>query len=142
MSIASDYVAHGMALVSIRAGKNPRSLGWNKLENVITDPEQASALTNNIGLAHAYCSPPTMALDIDELPRAMSWLAAHGIDLDELLNAVDSVQIVSGRAGRAKLLYRLPAGVGPIQSYTLKQKTDGGADLTVLESRCRVAGIL
>ena len=138
MKLASEYVAHGMALVPIPAGqKRPTAKGWNKPENVITGSDQAAALAGNIGIAHAYCLPvPTMALDLDDMARAEQWLAARGIDVNALLEAEDAVQIVSGRAGRAKLLYRLPAGVGPIQSYTLKEKRDGGASLTVLEFRC------
>lgn len=43
MSLASDYVDHGFALVPIPKGqKRPSSKGWNKRENVITGPEQAS----------------------------------------------------------------------------------------------------
>ena len=137
MDTLAERIRAGFALVPIPAGqKRPTTKGWNLRENVITSEDGAEHLTGNIGLAHAYCSPATMALDIDELSGAMNWLAGHGIDLGKLLNAVDSVQIVSGRAGRAKLLYRLPAGVGPIQSYTLKEKMDSGASLTVLEFRC------
>ena len=137
MDTPADYVRAGLALVPIPSRqKGPTNKGWNLQENAITDEEQAARLTGNIGLAHAYCSPATMALDIDALPQAEVWLAQRGVELGELLNAVDNVQIVSGRVGRAKLLYRLPAGVGPIQSYTLKQKTDGGVELTVLEFRC------
>ena len=138
MDSAVDYVAHGIVLIDIPPRqKGPVTKGWNEEKNAITDPERAAALTGNIGIAHAYCLPvPTMALDVDDKVRAERWLAARGIDVNALLNAVDSVQIVSGRAGRAKLLYRLPAGVGPIQSYTLKEKMDSGASLTVLEFRC------
>ena len=138
MSIVQAYLEEGMALVAIRLGqKGPVSAAWNKLENVITDPAAAASLTENVGLAHAYNpSGPTMAVDIDDMARAEPWLAARGIDLNALLEAEDAVQIISGRAGRAKLLYRLPAGACPIESYTLKEKRDGGADLTVLEFRC------
>lgn len=138
MDTLADYVRAGLALVPISSGrKGPTDKGWNLRENVITSEDGAEHLTGNIGLAHAYCLPaPTMALDLDDMTRAEPWLAARRIDLNALLEAEDAVQIVSGRAGRAKLLYRLPAGVGPIQSYTLKEKTDGGASLTVLEFRC------
>lgn len=137
MSLASDYVTHRMALVPIPKGqKGPLSKGWNKPENAITDPQQASELTGNVGLAHAYCSPPTMALDIDDLPKARVWLAEHGVDLDALLVADDGVQISSGREGRAKLLYRLEAGVAPIRT---KQITDPETGEMVLEFRCASA---
>ncbi|WP_395616331.1 bifunctional DNA primase/polymerase [Sphingorhabdus sp.] len=124
---AIDYVAYGMALVGMPNGmKKPITLGWNKAENVITDPERASELNGNIGIAHAYCLPaPTMALDLDDMERASAWLAARGIDVVELLDADDAVQIVSGRLGRGKLLYRLPAGLAPIESLTIKEEVLG-----------------
>jgi putative DNA primase/helicase len=137
MQDAINYVAHGMALVAIPTGlKGPTSKGWNKPENAITDPEQASSLEGNIGLAHAYSIPPTMALDIDDLPKARVWLAERNIDLDDLLNADDGVQISSGRQGRAKLLYRLQTGVSPIPT---KQITDPETGEMVLEFRCASA---
>ena len=139
MSIASDYVSHGMALVPLRTGKNPRSPGWNKLENVITDPERASELLGNIGLAHAYSTSPTMALDVDDLPRAEVWLAKHGVELDMLRNAADAVQIESGREGRVKLLYALRSGCAPRESISIKETVlvDGEErQVTVIEFRC------
>jgi putative DNA primase/helicase len=119
-----DYVAHGMALVKIPPRKKgPTTKGWNEKANAITDPERAGELTGNIGIAHAYCLPtPTMALDIDDMERASAWLAARGIDVAELLDADDAVQIVSGRIGRGKLLYRLPSGLNPIESLTIKEE--------------------
>ncbi len=141
MTAASEYVAYGMALVAIPIGrKGPITPGWNKEEDVITDPDSAASLTGNVGIAHAYCwSSPTMALDIDDLPKAHKWLEAHGIDLDALLNAGDAVQIVSGKEGRAKLLYRLPEGLAPVESLTIKEKVvvEGEAkQITTLEFRC------
>jgi hypothetical protein len=120
---AIDYLAYGMALVGMPNGmKKPITLGWNKAENVITNPERAGELNGNIGIAHAYCLPtPTMALDLDDMERASAWLAERGIDVAELLDADDAVQIVSGRLGRGKLLYRLPAGLAPIESLTIKE---------------------
>jgi hypothetical protein len=124
MTNPADYVAHGIALVDIPTRKKgPTTKGWNEVANAITDPERASELNGNIGIAHAYCSPlPTMALDLDDMERASAWLAARGIDVGELLDADDAVQIVSGRFGRGKLLYRLPAGLAPIESLTIKEE--------------------
>ena len=87
MKITSEYARAGMALVTIPKGqKRPVTRGWNKMDNVITDPDQASELAGNIGLAHAYCLPtPTMALDLDDMARAEPWLAARGIDVNALL---------------------------------------------------------
>ena len=117
----SDYVRQGFALIQIPPRqKGPVTKGWNEEKNAITDPERAAALTCNIGIAHAYSTPPTMALDIDDLVLGKRWLAERGVNLDALLDAVDAVQILSGKAGRAKLLYRLPPGLVPIESLTIK----------------------
>ncbi len=124
MSIAVKYVQSGLSLVPIPSGrKGPLKSGWNILENTVTDVSAAARLTENIGLSHAYCKPtPTMALDIDDMERASAWLAGRGVDVSELLDADDAVQIVSGRLGRGKLLYRLPAGLAPIESLTIKEE--------------------
>lgn len=136
MDTPADYVRAGLALVPIPSGqKGPTAKGWNLRENVITSEDGAELLTGNIGLAHAYCTPPTMALDIDDLPRAQAWLAERGVDLDGLLAADDAVQIASGRLGRAKLLYRLRQGQDP-----LRTKQIAGADgEMILEFRCASA---
>jgi putative DNA primase/helicase len=140
MGNAADYVARGLALVPIPMGqKAPVAKGWNTLEKAITDPQQASTLRGNIGLAHAYSSPPTMALDIDDLPKARVWLSERGVDLDALLMADDAVQVVSGRHGRAKLIYRLPPGLAPLESVAIKEAgwLEGKEkQVTVLEFRC------
>ena len=141
MNIAAKYVQSGLSLVPIPSGcKGPAQRGWNILENAITDPEMAGKLDGNIGIAHAYCSPaPTMALDLDDMERASAWLAARGIDLAELLDADDAVQIVSGRFGRGKLLYRLPSALSLIESLTIKEAANVDCEekqITVLEFRC------
>ncbi len=138
MPLASEYVAHGMALVAIPTGlKGPTSKGWNKSVNAITAIADVPDFVGNIGLAHAYCSPtPTMALDIDDLSKAQEWLAERGVDLDALLHADDGVQISSGRKGRAKLIYRLPYGMAPIRT---KQIVDPETGEMVLEFRCASA---
>jgi len=135
---AIDYVAVGMAITDIPKGKKgPTTKGWNKDENVITDAIAAATLTENVGLAHAFCKPaPTMALDIDDLPKARAFLSSYGIDLDALLDADDAVQISSGREGRAKLLFRLPEGIPPIPT---KQITDPETGEMILEFRCATA---
>jgi hypothetical protein len=131
---AVDYVAAGMALIKIPPRqKGPVTKGWNEEKNAITDPERAAALTGNIGIAHTYSTPPTMALDIDDLPKARVWLAEHGIDLDALLDAVDAVQISSGKKDSRKLLFRLPEGISPIP---MKKIVDPETGDTVLEFRC------
>lgn len=138
MSLTHEYVANGMALVAIPSRlKGPLSVGWNKQDSVITDPMVASSLTENVGLAHAYNpSGPTMALDIDDLPMAKDWLKERGIDLDAYFAADDGVQIVSGKQGRAKFLFRLPPGIKPIRTVQIKDPKTGDM---VLEFRCASA---
>jgi hypothetical protein len=137
---AEAYVRHGWALVSIPAGKKgPQTPGWNTRDKVITSTTGAAALTGNIGLAHAYCSPcPTAALDVDDYDAAKSWLSERGIDLDGLLDAPDAVQIVSGRPNRNKLLYRLPDGVEALTTVQISSSVGG----MVLEFRCASRGRL
>lgn len=136
-----DYVAHGIALIEILpCEKGPAISGWNKRENAIIDTKRAGKLGGNIGIAHAYCSPsPTMALDIDDLPRAVVWLTARGIDVLALLATGDSVQITSGRPNRAKLIYRLPQNTPPIETVVITEEgmvAGVEKDITVLEFRC------
>ena len=135
MSILASYVEHGMALVSIPAGrKGPITKGWNDIDKVIVDASKLSLITENLGLAHAYCKPyPTGALDIDGCTKALDWFSKRGVNLNELLNAEDAVQIVSGREDRAKLLYRLPAILKTCQI------TDPISNEMILEFRCASA---
>lgn len=63
-------------------------------------------------------------------------MSLHGIDLRDLLGADDAVQIVSGRANRRKLLYRIPPGVDPL--ITKQIKSPDGA--IILEFRCAADG--
>lgn len=132
---AVAYVRHGWALVPIPAGqKGPRSKGWNTLERAVTSPEGAAPLTGNLGLAHAFCTPhPTAALDVDDYVAAKAWFSARSIDLDGLLDAPDAVQIISGRPGRNKLLYRLPDGAEAIPYVQIRSVVGGDV---ILEFRC------
>ncbi len=132
-----EYLETGLALVGMRRGeKGPVTIGWNKQVNAVTDPKQAETLTGNVGLAHAYCRPITMSLDVDDALLAAPWLQVRGISLDDLLNADGAVQIVSGKPNRAKLVYRLPEGCPPLESI----KISGGTPRhTILEFRCATA---
>jgi putative DNA primase/helicase len=134
MDSAADYVAAGIALIDIPSRtKRPITFGWNTKENAIVDPERARQLKGNMGIAHAYCLPlPTMALDIDDLPKARKFLAGHGINLDNLLGSDDAVQISSGKKNSAKLLYRLQKGTSPVPT---KQITDPETGEIILEFR-------
>ena len=109
-SAAAEYVAAGFALVPLTKDKRPAREGWQQRERTVTTIEEAVTLTGNIGLAHAYSG--TACIDIDDYDVAEAWFRQHGIELAELMGQPDAVMISSGRAGRAKILYRLPASVG------------------------------
>lgn len=127
MSAAVDYVRAGLALVPIPAGtKGPRTTGWNTEAAAIRSEDQAAAIASpGVGLAHRWCR--TCAIDIDDVQLADTWLAAHGINLTELLSADDAVQVRSPKPNRAKLLYRLPDGVEWLPS--LNRGGDAGLEL-------------
>ena len=117
-----------MALCSIAKGsKRPWLQGWNERENAITDPVTATKLMGGMGLLHSYSG--TMALDIDNEADATAWLLARGFNLDHASSAPDAVTIKSGRSGKAKLLYRLPNNIVPVE--TLKVAGPEGLALDV-----------
>lgn len=122
-----SYLSSGFALVPIGNDKRPIGTAWNTAENVWTRVEQIDENTG-VGLAHAFSTPTTMALDIDALPIFKEMCNAKGIDLAALLDAPDAVGIESGNPGHAKLLFRLPF---PMPSKRIMQ---GGR--VVAEFRC------
>jgi len=102
---AASYLQCGWQLCAIENGsKKPYAERWQnnplKLENVGY---------HGLGLIHALSD--TCAIDVDDILAAEALFANEGIDLVDLLQADDAVQIRSGRANRAKLIYRLPPGV-------------------------------
>jgi hypothetical protein len=121
----ADYEAHGWKLCAIDGGsKGPRYDGWN----VAAMPaETIEVLGQGAGLLHSLSG--TCAIDIDDLTAARAWWAEHGVDIDALCDAPDSVHICSGRAGRDKLLYRLSK---PLRTFRPK---GSGTEL-----RCATAG--
>jgi len=119
-----SYVRWGFALVPIPKGtKGPNTKGWNLRANCWTEAGDVRQHAGNIGLAHAYSR--TCALDVDSYTAAVPALAALGVDIDALLSADDAVQIRSGRPNRAKLVYRLPAGVDPLPSVDRTDASEG-----------------
>lgn len=123
------YVARGWHLCAIPRGcKGPSTPGWQRREAAITDPDVAGAL-QGAGLCHAWSG--TCAIDIDDLPGAVAWWRAHGVDLAAALKHPDAVLILSGRAGRAKLIYSLDTPL-PTRRIT----ADGS---TLCELRCATA---
>ena len=132
---AAEYARYGFALCAIPLGsKGPIAKGWNLPENAIMDPALASTLTGNVGILHVLSA--TAALDVDHAKKAGDWLLKHGVDPRELVLSQDHVEIISGREGRGKLLYRLPPGIGPVQTLQVK---DEAGDM-ILEFRCADSG--
>lgn len=133
-----EYCKHGWVLCPVpRGSKGPVERGWNLKQNGITNPAVADQLLG-AGLLHAFSG--TMALDVDHYEKARDYLLGHGIDLDGLMTAPDSVQLSSGRVGRAKLLYKLPR---PLASVKLapykapgKKNPDQLETFHALELRC------
>ena len=130
----SELLLSGCALITMPLGqKGPTHQNWNTSENATRHPTTKNFHNVNIGLAHAYCSPsPTGAVDVDNYEHAKSWLASHGIELDVLLRAKDSVVIHSGKKFSLKLLYRLPLDYKPLES----KKINGPDCKSALEFRC------
>lgn len=125
-SAFAPYLRAGWKLVPVASGtKGPRSTGWDSLENCISEssdiPEGYGA-----GLAHAYSG--TCAIDIDDMFAASLLFMERGLDINAFLNAPDAVQIVSGRPGSGKLIYKLWM---PLASKKLNL-----AGKTALEFRC------
>lgn len=127
-SMLQSYIKAGFALVPITQGKGPTHKGWNLKENCITTIEQINESVG-YGLAHAYSG--TMALDIDVWSKSVELLKEHGIDLNEMAAAPDSVMIDSGNPGHAKFLFRMPVSLP-----SKKIIVDG---LTIYELRCSTA---
>lgn len=142
MTTFRDYLLHGWKLCHISPGfKAPTgaaSRGWNELANAITDPGAGPAMRGG-GLCHAYSG--TCALDIDNYELAQPWLLERRIKLDELMLAIDSVHISSGRPGRAKLLFTLQAPMASLKlcAYQVPQLTGKPKTYHALELRCATA---
>ena len=127
------YIAAGFALVPITSGKGPQTSGWNRRENCITTVDRLVP-GMGYGIAHLYSSPTTCALDLDDWGKSVSLLKEHGVDLESLVNAPDSVMIDSGNPGHGKFLFRLPPGL----VLPSKKITQDG--ITIYELRSATAG--
>jgi len=124
----------GLAFVPITIGKKgPTKKQWQSPENLLKKSHELVSLgRTNLGIAHAACTPPTCALDIDQLVPANEWFAARGVSLAHLMDAPDAVGVSSGRVGSAKLLYRLPHDFGTPRSIKITDKNK----ICILEFRC------
>lgn len=136
MATVKDLLTHGIALVPIPYGqKGPANPGWNNIQSVLTSPTQVHLANNmNIGIAHAYCSPATCAIDIDDFKESRIWFASHSIDLMAMLQANDAVVIHSGKVNSLKLLYKMPLGMA-LPSKQVKSSSN----TMIVEFRCASA---
>jgi hypothetical protein len=126
LEYAARYDAAGFKLCAIAPGlKHPRYPAWEK------NPIRLDQV-NGQGLGLLHVQSRTCAIDVDDLEQASHWLESRGIDLRALLEDDSAVQIKSGRANRAKLLYKLPDGAPALA--TKKLPTSSGA--MMLEFRC------
>lgn len=128
-NVVPDYIAHGWKLCAIPpSSKGTRTPGWNTEENALKSADDLPA-GYGVGLLHAYSN--TCSIDLDDLFMAQMMFAERGIDLQALLDAPDAVQVVSGRPGSGKLLYRLDTPL-PSKKLNIGVKT-------ILEFRCATA---
>lgn len=123
----TDYRSYGWQLCELRPGtKAPLAKNW-------TDkgcPFNENALA--AGLVHEHSG--TCAIDIDNYEEAEKWLGSQGISLSALLSMPDSLKIFSGRANRAKLLYRITT---PLPTFKVAPYEAGGKRWKALELRCK-----
>ena len=125
----------GLSYVPIPAGmKGPITPGWNQPESCSNDATEAHRLSGNVGIAHAYCKTPTCAVDIDDGKEALRFLAAKGITLKSVLTQSCPAVMCSGRPNSLTAIYRLPEGVSPLLTKTVKVNGK-----IILEFRCATA---
>jgi|GEM_PF-1173381 len=123
---ALSYAEFGFKLCRIARGtKAPKDKAWQ--DNPI-DPGKAG--DHGLGVIHKLSR--TCAIDFDDLVGAQAWFANKGIDIGDYLDADDAVQIKSGRANRAKLLFRMPHGIQLLHTNKIKNP-DGSM---MVEFRC------
>ena len=123
---ALSYAESGFKLCRIAKGtKAPKDKAWQ--DNPI-EPDKAG--DHGLGVIHKLSR--TCAIDFDDLQSAQAWFANKGIDIGDYLDADDAVQIKSGRANRAKLLFRMPYGVQLLHTYKIKNPNGS----MMVEFRC------
>ena len=125
----------GLAYVPIPFGaKGPTNRGWNRRESCFTEASEAHKLSENVGLAHAYCDTPTCAIDVDNVKEAIHYLSNLEIDLKRILKQRETAVMWSGRPNSLKAIFFLPEGVQPLPTKTVKSNGE-----LLLELRCATA---
>ena len=136
-TMALSYLMRNWHLCLMSYGsKEPHQTKWNTpgVSTAVSNAIQMGDDVENMGVllsASGVCS-----IDIDHLELAREWLAARGVDLDDLLNAPDAVGISSGRPGSAKLIYSLDTPL-PSKKVILQHE---GVNTVVLEFRSASVG--
>lgn len=138
LTAAIEYVSAGLSIVDIERGhKAPRTLGWNKAENAISDQDEVSRVfrygEHNIGILHD--ASHTFCLDIDDLTETIRWFkSTSGIDLLQLVT--DHACYFGNPDNRLKVLFRLPADVEPFKTRKL---VPANTRNPIFEIRCKGA---
>lgn len=114
-------ISSGLKLCKVNGRKNPDAPGWNLPGNEITDIAALPEYTN----AGILLAPSNRAtIDLDDLFMAQMLFAERGLNLQDFLDAPDSVQIISGRPGSGKLFYAMPEGLTlPSKNLKVNLKT-------------------
>ena len=125
----------GFAFTSIALGqKRPKNKAWNSRKHAITHKRDAvQLLAENVGLLHAYCSPNTCALDIDNSREAQRTLFIEaGIDYRDLKADSKLARLSSGRPNSEKIIFILPEA----HQGLLTQVVRDHKEKVIFELRC------
>ncbi|MCR9258217.1 MAG: PriCT-2 domain-containing protein [Pseudomonadaceae bacterium] len=127
---ALELLNHRIFTVPIRAGQKVpyanQGEQWQDRvilnESHVYNPYNLPGDAGGLGISHLHSG--TAVVDIDDLGKASAWWLEHyKIDLNHELKREDAVRIQSGKPNRAKLLYRVPPELMPLQS--VKRDADG-----------------
>ena len=106
--------------------KGPTRSGWNKAKSADNPDGYTSEQSEvqhwidagwNVGLCHVPSG--TVSLDIDDMPMCLMIFEEMGIPIVRWIDDSESVQIFSGKAGKGKLIYKIPEGFNPPSSVKL-----------------------
>lgn len=128
-----EYLSIGWKLCALRPGeKGPYMNRWGHLD--LDENHWDANPRDGVGVILGRSGLAT--IDVDDMDAAVAALDAIGIDLEALLNAPESVRIVS-REGRAKLVYRVPEEMRGIvnRKRALNWKNSDGTSFCVIEFR-------
>lgn len=135
IDFATAYIATGWRLCRILPRtKRPQGDDWAAPTMVIDTPEKArTMLPEGYGVGIVHSQSRTCAIDVDDLEAFNAILAEFGLDMSTLFAGAPRVR---GRPGRAKALFRVPAGTElGRKALTWPPRQPGGKPITVFELR-------